>query len=54
VRVKSAFYQGVCIKSKPEYDDCLKIARTKNIPIGQVYQEVEKVLAKKNEIHDKS
>jgi uncharacterized protein (TIGR00299 family) protein len=54
VRVKSAFYQGVCIKSKPEYDDCLKIARTKNIPIGQVYQEVEKVLAKKKEIHDKS
>jgi uncharacterized protein (TIGR00299 family) protein len=46
VRVKSAFYQGVCIKSKPEYDDCIKIARSKNIPISQVYQEVEKALAK--------
>jgi uncharacterized protein (TIGR00299 family) protein len=47
VHVKSAFYQGVCIKSKPEYDDCVKIARSKNIPISQVYHEVEKVLAKK-------
>jgi uncharacterized protein (TIGR00299 family) protein len=47
VRVKSAFYRGVCIKSKPEYDDCLKIAREKGIPISQVYSEVEKTLAKK-------
>ena len=31
VRVKSAFYQGVCIKSKPEYDDCIKIARSQAI-----------------------
>jgi uncharacterized protein (TIGR00299 family) protein len=52
VRVKSAFYQGVCIKSKPEYDDCIKIARSKAIPISQVYHEVEKVLAKNKEFHD--
>lgn len=54
VRVKSAFYQGVCIKSKPEYDDCVKIAREKSIPINQVYREVEKELAKKLSVHDKS
>ena len=54
VRVKSAFYQGVCIKSKPEYDDCIKIAREKGIPISQVYREVEKELAKKLAVHDKS
>lgn len=54
VHVKSAFYQGVCIKSKPEYDDCLKIAREKGIPIHQVYREVEKALGKKTENHDKS
>ena len=54
VRVKSAFYQGVCIKSKPEYDDCLKIAREKGIPINQVYHEVEKVLGRKTGSHDKS
>jgi uncharacterized protein (TIGR00299 family) protein len=47
VRVKSAFYQGVCIKSKPEYDDCNKIAREHGIPITQVYREVEKALAKR-------
>ena len=54
VRVKSAFYQGVCIKSKPEYDDCLKIAREKGIPINQVYRGVEKVLGKKSGVHDQS
>jgi uncharacterized protein (TIGR00299 family) protein len=52
VHVKSAFYQGVCIKSKPEYDDCIKIARSNSIPISQVYHEVEKVLAKKKDSHD--
>ena len=52
VRVKSAFYQGVCIKSKPEYDDCIKIARTMGIPISQVYREVEKALGRKKGDHD--
>jgi uncharacterized protein (TIGR00299 family) protein len=41
VRIKSAFYMGQILKSKPEYDDCLKIAREYNIPINQVYREVE-------------
>jgi pyridinium-3,5-bisthiocarboxylic acid mononucleotide nickel chelatase len=47
VRVKSAYYQGVCIKSKPEYEDCIKIARDKGIPVNQVYREVEQVLGRK-------
>ena len=46
VRVKSAFYQGHCIKSKPEYEDCMKIARENNIPINQVYREVEHIIGK--------
>ncbi len=54
VHVKSAFYQGVCIKSKPEYEDCIKIARSQGIPINQVYREVEKVLGKKTGSHEKS
>ncbi len=54
VRVKSAFYQGVCIKSKPEYDDCIKIARSRKIPISQVYSEVEKVLSKIKDTHERS
>jgi len=47
VRIKSAYYQGVCIKSKPEYEDCIKIAREKGIPINQVYREVEQQLTGK-------
>lgn len=54
VRVKSAFYQGVCIKSKPEYEDCLKIAREKRVSIHQVYREVEKALGNNSGLHDKS
>jgi pyridinium-3,5-bisthiocarboxylic acid mononucleotide nickel chelatase len=45
VRVKSAFYEGACIKSKPEYDDCIRIARAQGIPVSQVYSEVERTLA---------
>ena len=47
VRVKSAYYRGECIKSKPEYDDCIKIAREQGIPVNQVYREVEQVLGRK-------
>lgn len=54
VRVKSAFYQGVCIKSKPEYDDCIQIARTHQIPISKVYHEVEKALSKRHDTHGQS
>jgi hypothetical protein len=54
VRVKSAFYQGVCIKSKPEYEDCIKIARSQGIPISQVYREVEKALDIKTVHHGRT
>jgi len=47
IRVKSAYFQGICIKSKPEYEDCIKIAREKGIPINQVYREVEQQLGRK-------
>jgi len=52
VNVKSAFYQGVCIKSKPEYEDCIKIARSKKIPVSHIYREVEKELAKNKAAHE--
>jgi uncharacterized protein (TIGR00299 family) protein len=52
VRVKSAFFEGVCIKSKPEYDDCIKIAREKKIPVSHVYQEVEKALTKHRDTNE--
>jgi len=47
VRVKSVFFQGTWFKSKPEYDDCIKIARDKKIPVSRVYREVERALSEK-------
>lgn len=44
IRIKSAFYRGKWIKSKPEYEDCLAAAKTYKIPITQVYRDVEKAL----------
>ncbi len=52
IQLKSAFYQGVCIKSKPEYDDCANIARSAGIPVSQVYREVERALARKTGSHE--
>ncbi|MBN1158464.1 MAG: nickel pincer cofactor biosynthesis protein LarC [Bacteroidales bacterium] len=49
VRIKSAFFQGKCIKSKPEYEDCIRIARERNIPISQVYREAELMIGNEEE-----
>ncbi len=40
VSVKSAFFKGKQIKSKPEYRDCKAIAEKNNISIQDVYKEV--------------
>ncbi len=45
VRIKHALYQGKRIKSKPEYDDCIRIAREQNIPIQEVYREINRYLS---------
>lgn len=44
VKIKSAYYKDKLIKSKPEYEDCIKIARKENIPIKEVYNIVEKLI----------
>jgi pyridinium-3,5-bisthiocarboxylic acid mononucleotide nickel chelatase len=44
VRIKSAWYNHKKIKAKPEYDDCIKIARENNMPLNQVYKMIEKLL----------
>jgi hypothetical protein len=44
VRVKTAYFNQKKIKSKPEYEDCVKIAREKKIPLNQVYRQIEKLL----------
>jgi len=48
VKIKSAFYKDKIIKSKPEYEDCIKIAKKENIPIKEVYNLVEKLLSEKD------
>lgn len=48
VKIKSAFYKNKLIKSKPEYEDCIRIAKEKNIPISEVYRMVEKSMNEKN------
>lgn len=46
VRIKSAFYNGHLLKSKPEYDDCLRIAKEQKVPISEVYNLVNELLLK--------
>ena len=49
VTVKNAYYQGKLVKYKPEYEDCKKIAKEKNIPIAKVYREVYKRIEENEE-----
>jgi uncharacterized protein (TIGR00299 family) protein len=46
VRIKSAFYGGKPLKTKPEYEDCLKIAKSNQMPISEVYNMVNELLLK--------
>jgi len=41
VRVKSALLEGETLKSKLEFEDCLKISREKGIPLPEVYSRIE-------------
>jgi hypothetical protein len=44
VTVKSGYYDNAVIKTKPEYNDCARIAKAQNIPLREVYREVESLL----------
>ncbi|MCT4595115.1 MAG: nickel pincer cofactor biosynthesis protein LarC [Anaeromicrobium sp.] len=46
VTIKNAYYEGELIKYKAEYEDCKKIAKENNIPISEVYKEVDKIVEK--------
>lgn len=41
IQVKTGIYDGQIIKSIPEYEDCKKIAKEKDISIGKVYLEAQ-------------
>ena len=45
VRIKTARYRDKKIKSKPEYEDCIRIAREQKIPLNQVYKMIDKLLS---------
>lgn len=49
VRIKQALMDSRVLRSKPEYDDCVKIARTHNLPLQQVMNEVQKEMKKLEE-----
>lgn len=40
VTVKEGLYEGNMVQRAPEYEDCRKIAREKNVPLKEVYQQV--------------
>ena len=44
VRIKSTWLNGVKVHVKPEYEDCKKIAGTKNISLNEVMKEIYKQL----------
>lgn len=44
VTIKQAIYEGKKLKSKPEYEDCVRLAREHNIPVQKIYDEVARQL----------
>jgi uncharacterized protein (TIGR00299 family) protein len=48
VTLKTAIYKGKRLKSKPEYEDCVRIAKENNIPVHLIYQEINRLIANLN------
>ena len=46
VTIKTAIYKGEKLKSKPEYEECIRIAREQGIPVHKVYQEINSLIEK--------
>jgi len=44
VSIKRAYYEDRIIKHKAEFEDCARLARENDIPIRDVYREIEKLL----------
>ena len=44
VKIKMGYYRGKLIKQKAEYEDIVKMANKHNIPIMEVYREVERLM----------
>jgi uncharacterized protein (DUF111 family) len=48
VTLKTAIYKGKKLKSKPEYEECVRLAKENNIPVHIIYQEINKLIASLN------
>jgi hypothetical protein len=42
VTMKTAIYRGKQLKSKPEYEDCIRLAREHEIPVQKIYEEISR------------
>lgn len=42
ITIKKAYYKGMLVKYKPEYEECMTIAKEKNMPLDKVYKAVYK------------
>jgi uncharacterized protein (TIGR00299 family) protein len=52
VTLKTAIYKGKKLKSKPEYEECIRLAKENNIPVHLIYQEINKLIASLNSDDD--
>jgi len=50
VTIKKSFYKGNLVKYKPEYEDCKKIAKEKNVTMEKLYKEI---YSKTSDIYNK-
>jgi uncharacterized protein (TIGR00299 family) protein len=45
VTIKTAFYKGKRLRTKPEFEDCVRIAKENKVPVQTVYLEINKVIS---------
>ena len=43
VTLKTAIYQGRRLRSKPEYEDCISLARKHKVPVQEIYDEITRI-----------
>jgi uncharacterized protein (TIGR00299 family) protein len=43
VTLKTAIYQGRRLRSKPEYEDCIRLAREHKVPVQDIYDEIARI-----------
>lgn len=44
VRIKHAMQNGKILRSKPEFEDCRRLAAEKNLPVSEIYRQINETL----------